>query len=130
MTVVSLVLEHVGVGKQKERDVAHPVVDRGRRSGDTARRRAAAGVHLLAEAEFEAQDVGRRLRPERIGSARASEAGHHEPVDLILLDPALVEQIFEHLAGQNPHVAVTLLHDLGFGVSHDGAVTQAHFASS
>ncbi len=121
-----MVLQHVGVGEQQERDLAHAVVDRRRRAGDAARRRAAAGVDLLAEADLEPQHVGRGLRPERIAGAGAGQARHHQAVDLVLLEAGLVEQVFENLAGQHPDVAVALLHHLRFGVSHDRVVTQTH----
>ena len=126
VAVVGAVLQHVGVGEQQERDLAHAVIDRGRGASDAARRRAAAGVDLLAEADLEPQHVGRGLRPERIGGAGAGQARHHQAVDLVLVDAGLVEQLFENLAGQHPDVAVALLHHLGFGVGHDRVVTQAH----
>ena len=43
------------------------VIDRSRGARDTARRRAAAGMNLLAKADLDAQHVGRGLRPERVG---------------------------------------------------------------
>ena len=123
--MVGTVLQHVGVGEQQERDLAHAVIDRGRRAGDAARRRAAAGVDLLAESDLEPQHVGRGLRPERIGGAGAGQARHHQAVDLVLVDAGLVEQLFENLAGKHPDVAVALLHHLGFGVGHNRVVTQS-----
>ena len=124
--MVGLVLQHMGVGEQQERDLAQAVIDRGRRAHDAARRRAAAGVHLLAEADLEPQHVGRGLRPERIGGAGAGQARHDQAVDLVLVDAGLVEQGLEHLAGQHEDVPVALLHHLGFGVGDDRVVTQAH----
>ncbi len=124
--MVGAVLQHVGIGEQQEGDLAHAVIDRGRGAGDAARRRAAAGMDLLAEADLEPQHVGRGLRPERVGGAGAGQAGHHQAVDLVLLDAGLVEQLFENLAGEHPDVAVALLHHLGFGVADDRVITQAH----
>ena len=126
VAVVGMVLQHVGVGEQQERDLAHAVIDGRRRPGDAARRRAAADVHLLAEADLEPQHVGRGLRPERIAGAGAAQARHHQAVDLALVDAGLVEQVFENLAGQHPYVAIAFVHHLGFGVSHDRVVTQTH----
>ena len=124
--MVGAVLQHVGVGEKEERDLAHAVIDRSRGASDAARRRAAAGVDLLAEADLEPQHVGRGLRPERIGGAGAGQARHHQAVDLVLVDAGLVEQLLENLARQHPDVAVALLHHLGFGVGYDRVVTQAH----
>ncbi len=126
VAVVGAVLQHVRVGEEKERDLAHAVIDRRRRPHDRTRRRAAAGVDLLAEADLEPQHVGGGLRPERVGGAGAGQARQHEPVDLVLVDAGLVEQLLEDLASEHPHVAVALLHHLGFGVAHDRIVTQSH----
>jgi hypothetical protein len=87
------------------------------------------GVHLLAEADLEAEHVAGALRPEHAGAAGAGQPGHRQAVDLGLVEAGLVEQRFQDLAGQHPDVAVALLHHLGFGVGHDGAVTQAHYSS-
>ena len=124
--MVGPVLQHVGVGEQQEGDLAHPVIDGGRRAGDAARRRAAAGVDLLAEADIEPQHVGRGLRPERIGGAGAGQARHDEAVNLVLVDTGLVEQLLEHLPPQHEDIPVALLHHLGFGVGDDRVVTQSH----
>ncbi len=124
--MVGAILQHVGIGEQQERHIAQAVVDRSRCAHDAACGRTAAGVDLLAEADLEAQHVGRGLRPEWIGGAGAGQARHHQAVDLILVDAGLVEQRFQNLAGQHPDVAVALLHHLGFGVRHDRVVTQSH----
>ena len=93
--MVGSVLQHVGVGKQQERDIAHPVIDRGSRAGDAACRRTATGVDLLAEANLEAQHVGRGLRPERISGTGAGQSRHHQAVDLVFGDASLVEQLLK-----------------------------------
>ncbi len=128
--MVRPVLQHMRIGEQQKRDLAHAVLDRSRRARNAPRRRAAAGVHLLAEADLKTENVGGRLRPERIGRAGTGEARHDETVDLVLGDPGLVEEIFEDLAGQHPDVAIALLHHLGFGVGDDRVITQAHDAPS
>ena len=97
--MVSAVLQHVCVGEQQERDLAHAIIDRRRRTRDAARRRAAAGVHLLAEADLEPQHVGGGLRPERVGGAGAGQPRHDQAVDLVLVGAGLVKQGFEHLSG-------------------------------
>jgi hypothetical protein len=83
-------------------------------------------MDLLAEANLEAQHVGRGLCPERISGTGAGQSRHHQAIDLVFGDASLVEQILKNLAGQYPDVAGAFLHHLSFGVSHDGVVTQTH----
>ena len=124
--VAPVVLAHVGVGEHTDRDLAHAGVDRRGGSRDGARRRAAAGVHLLAEPDLKAEHVAGALRPEHAGAAGAGEAGHDEAVDLLAFKAGLVEQRLEDFSHQHPDVPVAFLHHLRFGVRHDGGVAQAH----
>ncbi len=124
--MIGPVLQHMGVGERQERDFAQSVFDRGGRAHHAARRRAAADIHLLAEADLETQHVGYGLRPEDVAGAGAGHPRHHEPIDLVLFNAGAVEQRLEHFTDQDENVAVAFLHHLGFGVGHDRVVTQAH----
>jgi hypothetical protein len=63
------------------------------------------------------------LRPEHAGAAGPGKTGHHQTIDFSLFESGFVKERFQDFAGQNPNVAVTLFHHLGFGISDDGVVT-------
>src|SRR5262249_59751824 len=113
-----------GGGSEKaRRNIAHAAIERSGGWRHRPDRRAAAGMDLFAKAHFESEHVAGALRPEHAGATGAGEAGHHEPIDLGLVESGLVKERLQYFAGQYPNVAIALFHHLGFGISDDGVVT-------